>query len=168
MKSDIESIKKSKNIYIFADKTNNLYETDIRNYNKLLINNISKTYKKSDPAILNTINKEAKHIAEGYDIAERVDCFAKSKAFVTSKDHKENFQSNPKGRLINPPKSEIGKVSKFFIENSSSKVRDISSVSQWRDTDSVITWFQSIKNKNKCLFMQSILRNSIHLFSKIS
>ena len=49
MKSDIESIKKSKNIYIFADKTNNLYETDIKNYNKLLINNISKTYKKSDP-----------------------------------------------------------------------------------------------------------------------
>ena len=27
MKSDIESIKKSKTIYIFADKTNNLYET---------------------------------------------------------------------------------------------------------------------------------------------
>ena len=45
MKSDIESIRKSKNIYIFADETNNLYETDIKNHNKLLINNISKTYK---------------------------------------------------------------------------------------------------------------------------
>ena len=45
MKSDIESIKKSKNIYIFADKTNNIYETDIKNYNKLIIDNISKTYK---------------------------------------------------------------------------------------------------------------------------
>ena len=43
VKSDIESIKKSKNIYIFVDKTNNLYETDMKNYNKLLINNISKT-----------------------------------------------------------------------------------------------------------------------------
>ena len=29
MKADIESIKRSKNIFIFADKTNNLYETDI-------------------------------------------------------------------------------------------------------------------------------------------
>ena len=28
MKSDIESIKKSKNIYIFADKTNNIYESE--------------------------------------------------------------------------------------------------------------------------------------------
>ena len=154
MKSDIESIKKSKNNYIFADKTNNFYETDIKNYNKLLINNISKTYKKSDPTIFNTIIKEAKHTAEGYDIAERVNSFAKSNAFITLKDHKENFQSNPKCRLINPAKSDIGKFSKFFIENINTKVRDISSVNQWRDTDSVITWFESIKNKNKCLFMQ--------------
>ena len=108
----------------------------------------------SDPTIFNTINKEAKHIAEGYDIADRVDCFAKSNAFITLKDHKENFQSNPKCRLINPAKSEIGKVSKFFIENINTKVRDISSVNQWRDTDSVITWFETIKNKNKYLFMQ--------------
>ena len=165
MKSDIESIKKYKNI--FADQTNNLYETDIKNYNKLLINNISKTYKKSDPTIFNTINKEAKHITESYDIAERVDCFAKSNAFITLKDHKENFQSNPKCRLINPAKSEIGKASKLFIENINTKVRDISSVNQWGDTDSVITWFEDIKNKNVFL-CNTILRNSIHLFPKIS
>ena len=154
MKSNIESSKKSKNIYIFADKTNNLYETDIKNYNKLLISNISKTYKKSNPTIFNTINKEGKHIAENYDIADRVDCLAKSNAFITLKDHTENFQSNSKCRLINPAKSEIGKLCKFFRENINPKVRDISSVNQRRDTDSVITWFENIKNKNKCLFMQ--------------
>ena len=166
MKSDIESIKKYKNI--FADQTNNLYETDIKNYNKLLINNISKTYKKSDPTIFNTINKEAKHIAESYDIAERVDCFAKSNAFITLKDHKENFQSNPKCRLINPAKSEIGKASKLFIENINTKVRDISSFNQWRDTDSIITWFESTKIKINVFLCNTILRNSIHLFPKIS
>ena len=64
---------------------------DVKNYKKLLTNNISKTYKKSDTAIFNKINIEAKNIAEKYDIAERVDCFAKSNAFVTLKDHKENF-----------------------------------------------------------------------------
>ena len=101
MKADIESIKRSKNIYIFSDKTNNLYGTDIKNYNKLLVNNISKTY-----------------------ILERVDYFGKSNAFVTLKDHKENFQSNPKCRLINPAKSEISKVSKFFIEKINTKVRE--------------------------------------------
>ena len=41
MKADIESIKNSKNIYMFADKTNNLYENDVKSYSKLLINNIS-------------------------------------------------------------------------------------------------------------------------------
>ena len=30
----------------------------------------------------------------------------------------------------------------------------MSCVNQWRDTDSVIPWFESIKNKNKCIFMQ--------------
>ena len=57
MKTDIESIKRSKNIYTFGDKTNNLQETDIKNYNKFLINNISKT--KSDSTIFNGINREA-------------------------------------------------------------------------------------------------------------
>ena len=56
MKADIDSIKRSQNIYIFADKTNNLNETDVKNYNKLLINNISETYKKSDSVIFNKIN----------------------------------------------------------------------------------------------------------------
>ena len=40
MKADIESIK-----------TNNLYEADVKNDNKLLINKISKTNKKSDSTI---------------------------------------------------------------------------------------------------------------------
>ena len=70
------------------------------------------------------------------------------------KDHKENSQSNPKCRLINPAKSEIGKISKFFIESINEKVCNMPSVNQWRDTDTVITWFKNIKNKDKCVFMQ--------------
>ena len=54
-------------------------------------------------------------IAEGHNIAERVDCFAKSNVFVTLKDHKENFQWNAKCRLISPAKSEIDNVIKFLV-----------------------------------------------------
>ena len=43
---DITSIKKSKIVFIFADKTRNIYETDKSTYSKLLTDNISKTYKK--------------------------------------------------------------------------------------------------------------------------
>ena len=44
---DITSIKKSKNVFIFADKTRNIYETDKNTYSKLLTDSISKTYKKA-------------------------------------------------------------------------------------------------------------------------
>ena len=30
----------------------------------------------------------------------------------------------------------------------------MSSVNQWRDTDTIITWFENMKSKNKCIFMQ--------------
>ena len=63
----------------------------------------------------NKINKEAKIIANNYGVSERVDCLAKSNAFISLKDHKPNFSSHPKCRLINPAKSEIGEISENFI-----------------------------------------------------
>ena len=85
---------------------------------------------------------------------ERIDCLAKSNAFVSLKDHKSNFSSNLKSRLINPAKSEMGKISKYFLEQLNSKFRDLSSVNQWQETSTVINWFKNIKNKKKCIFMQ--------------
>ena len=65
-RKDVMSISKSKNIYSFADKTNNLYGTGINNYNKLLTENISKTYRKTNNKPYNSINKEEKIIAEEF------------------------------------------------------------------------------------------------------
>ena len=115
MKADIESIKRSKNIFIFADKTNNLYKTDIKNYNKLLINNISKTYMKINSTIFNAINREAKNIAERYDIAERESCFAKSNAFVTLKYHKRISNQTQNIDWLIRPKVRLVKLVNFFI-----------------------------------------------------
>ena len=109
-------------------KTNNLYETDINSYNVLLTENISKTCWKANNKVYNSINKEAKIIAEELEIGDRADCLAKTNAFITLKDHKENFRSNPKCRLVNPPKSEIGNDSKLFIEKINTKVRELSSL----------------------------------------
>ena len=113
----------------------------IINYNKLLTENIFKTYWKTNNKAYDSINKEAKAIAEEFEIWDRV-------------DHKENFRSNPKRRLINPAKSEIGKANKLFIENINAKVRELPSVNQWRDSDAVIKWFKNVKNKSKSIFMQ--------------
>ena len=92
-------------------ETINLYETDISRYNKLLTENISTTYRKTNNKAYNSINKEAKAIAEELKIGDRVDCLAKTNTFITLKYHKENLRSSPKYRLINTEKSEIGKTS---------------------------------------------------------
>ena len=42
LKVDIERIKSSDNMLVFADKTTNIYEIDRDTYNKLLHDNISK------------------------------------------------------------------------------------------------------------------------------
>ena len=47
---------------------------------------------------------------------------ARNPAYITLKDHKENFNINPKCRLINPAKSEHGKVAKLIVENIKKKV----------------------------------------------
>ena len=39
MKSDISEIKSSPNVFIFADKTSNIYKAAPREYNKLLKDN---------------------------------------------------------------------------------------------------------------------------------
>ena len=47
-------------------------------------------------SIYNKINKEAKIILNNYGLSEKADCLAKSNAFISLKDHKPNFGSNPK------------------------------------------------------------------------
>ena len=146
------SIKKSKNIYIFANKTNNVYETDIKSYNKFLTENISKTYQKTNSKAYNSINKETKTIAEEFERQSRL--FSQNKRIYHLKDHKEDFRSSPKYRLINPAKTAIGKVGNLFVENLNKKDRELLSVNQWQNSDAVIGWFRNIKNKSKCIFMQ--------------
>jgi len=62
------------------------------------------------------IDREAKVIAKELDLDGRVECLAQRDAFITLKDHKENFANNLKCRLINPAKSEIGLISKGYYQ----------------------------------------------------
>ena len=62
-KNDIEHIKKSNKIFVFADKLRNIYEVEQEEYKKLLKENI-KNYKKSNLTKLYNINKSAKKITE--------------------------------------------------------------------------------------------------------
>ena len=60
MKEDISKIKASPNVLVFANKTTNIYQVSPSKYNKLLNDNITKTYKKSTDRLEKSINMEAK------------------------------------------------------------------------------------------------------------
>ena len=143
-------IKKSPNVFIFANKTCNVYKSSPENHDKILKDNTTKTYKIGDESITDDINCELKGIAEDLGICNKIDIMAKCKAFVTVKDHKENFEQNPKYCLINPAKSELGKV---IFDNINDKIRAKIGVNQWKNSPSVIKWFMSIKNKEHLSFL---------------
>ena len=70
------------------------------------------------------------------------------------KDHKENFHNNTKCRLINPAKSQIGKISKQILQENNAKLRNITGLNQWQSTKEVINWFKNIQNKPNKSFLQ--------------
>ena len=154
LKDDILNIKSSPDVYAFADKTTNIYKLPPQDYRKLLHENITKSYKKLPTRLEKSVNLEAKEIAAGVKLDDRIEYMAKASAYITLKDHKDNFRSAHPCRLINPCKSEIGKISKSILENINRNLLKLLQVNQWRNSESVIKWFYSIENKSQCKFIQ--------------
>lgn len=151
---DVKKINNSKNVLLLADKTRNIYEVSETRYNKLLADNITSTYKKSTYAAIDEANAEALDIAEKLEIDDRVERLAEKTAFVTLKDHKEDFKNNPKCRLINPAKSQIGRISKAVLDQINNGVRNHLKLNQWKSTKQVLSWFNEITNKGRKRFLQ--------------
>lgn len=152
LQHDIKRINNSTKAFIPADKTVNYYEVDKATHNKLLKDSITSTYKKANTNTITTINDEAKGIATSLNIDDRAERMAERQAFITLKDHKDNFQNRPTCRLINPAKSEIGRISKEILEKINTTVRQKTSLNQWKNSLSVINWFSSIQHKNQHTF----------------
>ena len=129
---------------MFADKTSTFYEIPLE-YNKLLKENITKTYRHAPPNLEASINFEAKHIASKLVLSDHIECVAKTPAYKTLKDHKENFHASTPCRLINPCKSEIGEISKWILEGINNDLLAKLNINQWRDTSQVIHWFKKLE-----------------------
>lgn len=152
LRVDMEKIKRSDAVFVPSDKTRNLYEMDRNQYEKLLRENVTKHYKRAPAETYETINVAAKEIAKNLDIADRIDTLARKEAFITLKDHKENFENKLPCRLVNPSKSEIGLVSKRILDKINAASRKFYNVQQWKSSSEVIDWFTSIEGKDKCVF----------------
>ena len=70
------------------------------------------------------------------------------------KDHKSDFLNKPACRLINPAKSELGRVSKSILERVVSDISQESSLNQWRSTSTVIDWFKNLRSKHRSSFIK--------------
>ena len=81
--------------------------------------------------------------------------------FLTIKDHKEVFPHTLSFCLLNPSKSDIGKISKSLLDTD---------VNQWKNTAQVITCFTNIKSKKTSFLVNFDVENfypsiSIDLFT---
>ena len=60
-------------------------------YRKLLHDNITTTYKKTDQRKINNINRDAKKIVIDLDLEDRNEKMQENESYITVKDHKEDF-----------------------------------------------------------------------------
>ena len=73
LKNDISDIQICQKVLVPADKSRNIYKMETADYKKLLHDNITRTYKKSDQRKIDNINKDAKKIALVLDLEHRIE-----------------------------------------------------------------------------------------------
>ena len=154
LRRDVAGITKLNDLLIPADKTRNLYITKPDVYKRLLHENATKNYRIAEPQTVSKINTKAKAIAVELKIEDRIESLPEKEAFISIKDHKQNFMNKPQCRLINPAKTEIGKISKTILQRINAEIREKTGLKQWRNTQTAVDWFESLENKENLRFAQ--------------
>ena len=101
LKDDICTNHSTHTTLRFADKTSNLYKLKKEQYNKMLNDSTTTTYKKASDSIHNKIDMDGKKLMKDKDILNQMLTIGKNECFISMKDHKTNFKNNPKVTLIN-------------------------------------------------------------------
>lgn len=150
---DTKKIANSNKLFVIADKTSNVYEVTKETYKKHLRDNVTAHYEKAKVNTEKDINLEARTITKRLKIDDRVEPMPHRDAFLTIKDHKDGFPDEIKCRLINPAKSNIGRISKRILQKTNAQLRLIHRLNQWRCTGQVLEWFRNLQNKNDLYFL---------------
>ena len=142
-----------------------MYKVEPPKYHEILNKKIMDNYKIDKDNTIDQINKDTGNFASKLHINDRLGKFQKRDAYILFKDHKPNFINKLQTRLINPSKTELGKISKNIIQNIVTNVREASHSNLWRNSLDTIEWFRRIKNKSKASFIQFDI---IDFYSSIS
>ena len=92
----LHALKKSKKLFVFADKTLKIYQIETDKYNKLTTDAITSTYKNFPDKISNKINADGKKIVENKEVVIRLFVNGRNSCFISLQDHKPHFLINPK------------------------------------------------------------------------
>ncbi len=160
LKEDIKKITSSEKVFVPADKTGNMYTVSKNTYDSLVAKAVHKDYKKAPPSADEDINKRASGIINSYKSANKklIPKYERKETFITIKDHKPDFPTTIKCRLINPAKTHIGKACKGILDRINGSIREKSKLQQWKNTTEVINWFEQIAGKeNKCFIKYDIV-----------
>ena len=90
----------------------------------------------------------------GLDLADRMEVIAERDCFITLKDHKPEFATNPTCRLINPTRDECGIPCRAILQRINTQIREITKLQQWRSTQDMLNWFSSLPNRTKRRFIK--------------
>ena len=116
LSKDLTSIKENPNVIVKGDKSANYYNVKKEKYKETLLNNITGEYKKAPATKEKSVTESDSKLARKLGIEERAEIMPKSESYYTYKDHKPNFINRQTVRIINPNKSNLGKVSKQMLE----------------------------------------------------
>ena len=76
-----------------------------------------------------------------------------NEAFISIKDHIKYFPNKLLCRLINPSRSDIGRISKQILNKINLKFISGTKVYQWKNSTSAIEWLNNIPNKDQHRFI---------------
>ena len=113
---EIKKIHSKKELIVPADKTTNNYLLPAKTYTALMEKEIQKNYKKEKANNVKKVEKEHLETAVGLELEDRIFSTTERNAFITLKDHKDDFQVNPAVRLINPRKPDMGKLAMEILD----------------------------------------------------
>ena len=153
LKDDVRMIREASELIVEADKTSNHYRLTTDQFKELLYKDIHKDYKKAAKEDLRDTVEHHKKIVAEYDLDDRMMATQVRPARVTLKDHKPHFQEDPKVRLINPTKPDLQVISRHILSRIIKDVRSQTRFQQWINSDSVISWFSELPDKNRLRFI---------------
>lgn len=152
IREDLNTLKNSSKIIVKGDKSRKLYQVNKDSYVKDMTDKITSNYKKGNRAQVEKVNQEAAIIAKKLDLDDRIDALQEGESFISYKDHKPHFPARKETRLLNPSKTNMGAISKHFLDKINVNLRQKTGLNQWKSTNDCIKWFESIPNKRDFKF----------------